>query len=55
LLKRIIKLLRPSTAKPDSPAGQTDVRSLMARHTVEEFNEGAENYFKRNAGNTAFY
>ena len=55
MLKRIIKLLRPSTAKPDSPAGQTDVRSLMARHTVEEFNEGAENYFKRNAGNTAFY
>lgn len=55
LIKRFLKLLNPRTSKREAVSEQIDVRRLMAEHSVEEFNEATENYFQRNAGNTAFY
>ena len=55
MLNRLLKLFTPAAAPQEPPPGHIDARRLMAQHTVEEFNEAAEGYFKRHVGNAAFY
>lgn len=55
MIKRLLKRMNPRKAKPAASSEQINVRDWMARHSVEEFNEAAEAYFKRAANNSAYY
>ena len=55
LLKRLRKLFTRAAAAPPPAAARIDPRRLIEQHTVEDFNEAVENYFRRHAGNPAFY
>ncbi|MFM8333446.1 MAG: methyltransferase domain-containing protein [Candidatus Methylumidiphilus sp.] len=56
MIKRFLKRLGRRQAEPAPSADQPiDVRQFMAQHSVEEFNEAAENFFAKNVGNTAYY
>jgi len=54
LIKRLLQSFG-LPGKQEAQADRIDVRERIARHSVEEFNAAAEEYFKRHADNTAFF